>query len=351
PQGRHVRVSTISPDILRVENFPEGSAPSATLDNAPAPADVSATVAAKGDHKFLVTPTGVTAIVSTSTGAVTIEGGKGRLIADSGLRTVRDGKQSLYLSVIGGSGAFYGAGERGYSFNLAGDTLVMYNKQNYGYRAGEDRIRQMNITMPLFLSPDGYAVVFDDYAAATMTMTDPIVYTTESQVPVSYYFVNSAGSLASLVPTLTYLTGRQELPPLWSLGYITSKYGYRTQDETVGVVDTLKQAGYPVDGVVLDLYWYGKEEDMGRLAWDPVQWQDHRKMLADLKAQGVNTVLISQPYVLRNGAGVDNYNELSSRGLLLADSTGAPQEVTIWVGEGGMFDVSNPATRQWLSDR
>ena len=351
PQGRHVRVSTLTPDIIRVENFPEGSVPSATLDNAPSPTDVSARMHTIGNHHFMTTSAGVTAVVSSETGAVTIDGGKGRLITDSGLRAQRDGKQSLYLSVDGGSGAFYGAGERGYSFNLAGDTLVMYNKQNYGYRAGEERIRQMNITMPLFLSPDGYAVVFDDYGAATMTMTDPIIYTTESREPVSYYYVNSEGSLASLVPTLTTLTGRQELPPLWSLGYITSKYGYRTQDETIGVVDTLKRAGYPVDGVVLDLYWYGKEEDMGRLAWDPIQWPDHKKMLTDLKAKGVNTVLISQPYVLRNGAGVDNYNELSSRGLLLPDSAGGTQEVTIWVGEGGMFDMSNPATRQWLADR
>ena len=350
PRGRTVRVSTITPSILRVENFPEGSVPSATLSGAPAARDVDGKIARDGDITSLTTPSGLSVTVSALTGAVTIDGGARRRVSDSGVRSFTDGLQSLSLSVSPG-GSFYGAGERGYSFNLAGDTLVMYNKQNYGYRAGEERIRQMNITMPLFLSPDGYAVVFDDYAAASMVMADPIVYTTESSVPVSYYFVNSAGSLASLVPELSSLTGRQELPPLWSLGYITSKYGYHTQAETLGVVDTLKQAGYPLDGVVLDLYWYGKEQDMGRLAWDPVQWPDHKRMLADLRDKGVNTVLISQPYVLRNGEGRSNYDTLSEAGLLLADSTGAPQEVTIWVGEGGMFDVSNPATRRWLADR
>ena len=90
---------------------------------------------------------------------------------------------------------------------------------------------------------------------------------------------------------------------------------------------------------------------MGRLAWDPEQWPDHRKMLSDLKARGVNTVIISQPYVLRNSRGIDNYNELTRKGLLLKDTLGNQQEVTIWVGEGGMFDVSNPDTRSWLRDR
>ena len=43
--------------------------------------------------------------------------------------------------------SFYGAGERGYSFNLAGDTLVNYNTQNYGYQMGEKRTKLMGITM------------------------------------------------------------------------------------------------------------------------------------------------------------------------------------------------------------
>jgi len=33
------------------------------------------------------------------------------------------------------------------------------------------------------------------------------------------------------------------------------------------------------------------------------------------------------------------------------DGTDTTQTVTIWVGQGGMFDVSNPNTRQWLRDR
>lgn len=349
-QGRKVTVSTITPDIIRVENSAPGQIPSATLPTNPQAADIECVSSTAGAVRIFTTPTGVTVRIDSSTGAVDINAGGNRAVSDNGTRSITGGKQTLELSTMG-SGSFYGAGERGYSFNLAGDTLVMYNKQNYGYTAGDPRIRQMNITMPLFLSSNGYAVVFDDYAAADMVMANPIVYTTEATAPVSYYFVNSTGSLADLTAKLSEITGRQELPPLWSLGYITSKYGYKTQRETVGVVDTLKRAGYPVDGIVLDLYWYGKEQDMGRLDWDPVQWPNHKKMLADLKKRGVNTVIISQPYILRNGRGLDNYNELRDKGLLLADTTGKPQEVTIWVGEGGMFDVSNPGTRAWLRDR
>ncbi len=350
PGGQHIRVSAISDNIIKVSNWNAGETLPETATSVLKGQSGTSSVSTAPGICVMTTGGGIVVRVDSLTGSVDISAGPKRSVSDNGLRTLADGQRRLELSTVGG-GSFYGAGERGYSFNLAGDTLVMYNKQNYGYTAGEERIRQMNITMPLFLSSNGYAVVFDDFAAASMIMSNPIVYTSESRSPVSYYFINGAGSLASVTQELSALTGRQKLPPFWALGYITSKYGYHTQQETLGVVDTLKRAGYPLDGIVLDLYWYGKEEDMGRLAWDQQQWPDHKKMLSDLKEHGVNTVIISQPYILRNGRGLENYNELASKGLLVKDSTGGPQEVKIWVGEGGMFDVSNPDTRSWLRER
>lgn len=353
---RQVTVTAVTNNIIRVENTPVGvKAPqSHTLLAPEATADAKVLKAHGAD--IITTPSGIVASVDVVDGAVTISAPNGIVIADSGLRKSVDGKESMTITTPGNE-SFYGAGERGYSLNLAADTLVMFNRQNYGYTAGEQRIKQMNITMPVLISSKGYAIVFDDYAAATLTTSNPLTYTSEAGRPVTYYFVNGItgdtrqARMDNLLAQLTQLTGRQELPPLWSLGYITSKYGYRTQAETLGVVDSLKRAGYPVDGIVLDLYWYGKEQDMGRLEWDKDQWPDPVRMLADLKKKGVNLVAISQPYVLRNGRAIDNYNELAPKGFFVRDSIGNPGEVTIWVGHGGMFDVSNPDTRQWLSDR
>ena len=347
-QGRTITATAITPYIIRVDNYPQGTAAAPVQSVLDLPAESGAGVVnASGTE--LRTTAGIKA--SFYGPVLSISGAEpGSGIIDSGARIVRGNRTELKLATKG-SGSFYGAGERGHKLNLRGDTLVMYNRQNYGYTGSDPRIRQMNITMPLFLSTDGYAIVFDDYAAAEMVLASTISYITESVQPVTYYYVGACDNMADLTEQLTELTGRQPLPPLWSLGYITSKYGYRTQAETEGTVDTLRQAGYPLDGIVLDLYWYGKEEDMGRLAWEPTQWPDPEGMLRGLKDKGVNLVAISQPYVLRNGRAIDNYNELTQKGLLLKDSVGDPQEVKIWVGEGGMFDVSNPATRAWLSDR
>lgn len=350
PAGQTVTVSAVTDNIIKVSNCASGETPAKTGTSVLNANTGNVSVSSAPGVCVITTGGGIVVRIDSVSGAVDIVAGPKRVVSDNGLREISGGERRLELSTVG-EGSFYGAGERGYSFNLAGDTLVMFNKQNYGYTAGEERIKQMNITMPLFISSNGYAVVFDDFAAAKMVMSNPIVYTTESASPVSYYFINGAGSLPDVTRELSALTGRQKLPPFWALGYITSKYGYRTQQETLGVVDTLKRAGYPLDGIVLDLYWYGKEEDMGRLTWDKNQWPDHKKMLSELKDRNVNTVIISQPYILRNGRGLENYNELAAKGMMVKDSTGGPQEVKIWVGEGGMFDVSNPDTRAWIADR
>lgn len=351
--GSTVSLDFINPDIVRVTTILPGENPGeATPASVLTPVPFTGNVTEDTSHFFAVTTSaGLRVAVDKTTGSVSLTAGRAGVL-DLGERKICPcGKRRLSMMTLGG-GSFYGGGERGYSLNLAGDTLVMYNRQNYGYTAGDPRIKQMNITMPVVLSSNGYALVFDDFAPAKLTLSNPLTYTTEGKAPISYYFVNGNGSLEGTVRRLSELTGRQELPPLWSLGYITSKYGYKTQHETDSVVSRLKRGGYPLDGVVLDLYWYGKEQDMGRLSWDPVQWPDHKKMLPGLRKKGVNTVIIHQPYILRNGRALDNYNLLKEGGMMVMDSVlSEPQEVKIWVGEGGMFDVSNPSTREWMASR
>lgn len=348
---RQVTVTALANDIIKVSNIPaegkEAVSRTTVLGSEPG-GDVK--VMSSGDVDVMVTSTGVVASLDRRSGAVTISAGPGRMVADNGVRQTKDGRQVLTLTTSGGE-SFYGAGERGHSLNIAGDTLRMYNRATYGYGAGDSRISQMNITMPLAVSSNGYAILFDDYATGEMVLSNPVEYLSESDEPVSYYFVNGGGTLAGATAALSSLTGRQPLPPLWSLGYITSRYGYRTDREALGAADSLLRAGYPVDGLVLDLYWFGREEDMGRLDWDTAAFPKYKEMLSKLKRKGIKTVIISEPFVLKNGLGLDNYNELSKRRLFVNDSLGNTGKVTIWVGNGGMFDVSNPETRRWLAGR
>ncbi len=342
-----ITVTAVGDDIVRVDVVPDGwngtRLPSMALEKS---VKAAAKVNDLDDMCVLRTAGGMKVVYVN--GSITVGCGNDFYVTDLCDRSSGD----LRL-LHGGGESFYGAGERGYSFNLAGDTLINYNAQNYGYQMGEKRTKQMGITMPMVISSKGYGVFFDDFCKSSLVVgNNELQYTSTSPQPLSYYVIAGNGKVENVVKNFTWLVGRQELPPLWTLGYITSKYGYHDQRESEGVVDTLKREGYPLDGIVFDLYWYGKEEDMGRLEWDREQWPDHRKMLRDFKQQGVNVVTISQPYVLTNGRAIDNYRLLDPQGIFCkTDGTDTTHTVTIWVGQGGMFDVSNPATRLWMRNR
>lgn len=345
-------VTPLTDDIFQVYVLPEGEPVPASKASvlSPGAENVKTSVSTFQDNVIISSPS-TRVIINRKTGLVSFYDDKGNLIIAEaeGLDNTKDTKTVTFFSEVGEN--FYGAGERGHKLRLNGDTLVMFNRQNYGYGAGDPRISQMNITVPWVISDKGYGVLFDDHNASRLILGDSIKYVTENPAsPLGYYLVNGKGTLAGATENYTRLTGRQGLPPFWSMGYITSKYGYKTQAETLGVVDTLKSKGYPVDGIVLDLYWYGKETDMGRLEWNKEQWPDHRGMLDSLRRQGVKLVAISQPYINKIGA-IDNYNQLNGLGMLTKDAEGNTNDVTTWVGEAGMFDVSNPDTRAWLADR
>ena len=344
-----VTVTAVGEDIVRVDVVPDGwngtRLPSLALDKT-VKAEIN--VEELEDMSVMRTGSGMKVVLDRSRGSITVGSRNGYYITD-----LCDRGSSTLTLLHHGHESFYGAGERGYSFNLAGDTLINYNSQNYGYQMGEKRTKLMGITMPMVISSKGYGVLFDDFCKSSLYLGEQgIEYSSTTPQPISYYVINGNGKVENVVRNFTWLVGRQELPPLWTLGYITSKYGYRDQRESEGVVDTLKREGYPLDGIVFDLYWYGKEEDMGRLEWDKQQWPDHRGMLRNFKQKGVNVVTISQPYVLTNGRAIDNYKLLDPQGIFCkTDGTDTTHTVTIWVGQGGMFDVSNPATRQWLRNR
>ena len=352
PRGT-VAVTPLSTEIFKISRIPAGvrnfSFP-ASQSSVLTPTTEGVTWFATPDEVIFKTHS-TTVRVNRHTGHTLFLNAKGDTILSeaSGVDNTGDVKTVSLRNDVAQN--FYGAGERGHSLRLNGDTLVMFNRQNYGYTGGDPRISQMGITMPWVVSDAGYGVLFDDYNRATMVLgNDSIVYTSETPKPLSYFFVNGEGTLEGATSRYTELTGRQQLPPFWALGYITSKYGYHNEKEALGAIDSLRTRGYPVDGIVFDLYWYGKETDMGRLEWNKEQFPDHRRMLDSLKSMGVHTVLINQPYINKIGA-IDNYNMLSEAGMLTKDSEGKTHDVTTWVGDAGMFDISNPATRQWMWNR
>lgn len=352
PKG-YVHIIPMTEDIIKVAVTPSPCTSPAAPTQAVAldENDVPGTHAVLDDSLYTVTTPTTRVELNRHTGLISFYDKDGNLLLQesTGILNGPETQQAAFRNL--GNQYFAATGERGHNMILNGDTLTFYNRQNYGYGEGDPRLSQTGINVPMLLSTKGYGILFDDHSKATLSLgNDEMRYTADTPRPLSYYFINGEGTPAGVTKGYTQLSGRQPLPPLWTLGYITSKYGYHDQRETLAVVDSLKTRNYPVDGLVLDLYWYGTETDMGRFAWNPTQWPDPAGMLRTLKDKGVNVVTINQPYINKKGA-IDNYNELNAAGLLTHDAQGNTHDVQTWVGEAGMLDVANPGTREWIWGR
>lgn len=244
--------------------------------------------------------------------------------------------------------AFYGGGYNGRWANLDGKTLRINNTQNYDWDQSTDSPN--NICVPFVVSTNGYGVLFEDHyidACIKPSASEGIQYDTNSPTPVSYVYVGSEdGSQAGVMKTYGQLTGTHELPPYWAMGYISSRYGYHSQQETEEVIASFEKANMPVSGVVLDLYWEGeKQNGMGNLDWYKPNWPNAPEMMAKFKEKGIHTIIITEPYFAEETV---NYIPLLEKGLF-ADAT-CPNMTWVSDNKVGIIDFMNPAAIDWYWD-
>ena len=240
--------------------------------------------------------------------------------------------------------ALYGGGSRAININRRGYQLENFHQPHYGYSLGE---QNLNVSIPFITSSKGYGIYFDNIAAGTFDLgkskADELSYLTESG-KASYFIMT--GSNDQLLASYTYLTGKQPLPPRWALGFIQSRFGYKSATETIETVKKTIAAGYPIDATVLDLFWYGDVKTMGNHAWRRDSFPEPEKMLHTLKELGVKTIPITQTFVTKLS---DNFAAASSANILAKNAKGEDYIIEdFWAGAAGLVDIFKPQAQQYL---
>ena len=78
-----------------------------------------------------------------------------------------------------------------------------------------------------------------------------------------------------------------------------SKYGYKSQEEVVALVEDFKKRNIPLSAIVLDLYWF---EKMGDISWTSKTFPEPKKMDEYLEENGVKLITITEPFFTINSA-------------------------------------------------
>ncbi len=260
----------------------------------------------------------------------------------------REGDTTRFKFNLDEAEAIYGTGARALPLNRRGYRLQNYNKASYAYQMGAELL---NYCIPHVTSSKKYMLLIDNPARSFFDIgkkDQNVLDFSSLGGNMSYYFINGS-SHKELISSYTELTGKQELPPIWAFGNLQSRFGYRNQKEALTLLDKSLDAGYPVDALILDIYWFGPElqdGQMGKLDWDFEKWPNPKQMITDFDSRGVNTITVSEPFfTLKSG----RFEDLQSKGFLAKDSTGNAMPLPhFYFGEAGLLDIFNAEAQEWI---
>ena len=249
---------------------------------------------------------------------------------------------------LDGDEVLYGGGARALGMNRRGYRLPLFNRAHYGYQTHSEL---MNYTLPIVLSSKMYMIHFDNapigYLDFDSKKNNTLTYETISGRKT--YQVVAGDSWYDVIENYTDLTGKQPMLPRWALGNFSSRFGYHSQSEVMATVNKFKEEEIPVDAIILDLYWFGKEVKgtMGNLEWHRDSFPNPEIMIKELRDKNVETILITEPFLLTTS---NRWQEAVNEDILAKDSLGNPATYDFYFGNTGIIDVYSTKGNRWFKN-
>ena len=345
--GGAARIELLDADLVRVRvsstsTFTEATSGAVAAAGLHAP---KANIGDDGTAILAVTPLMTVVVVKNPFQVVVLRADGSTVSADAPGGVVWDGVTGLILNqkIVGSNEAFFGLGERGGPINRRGRTFVMHNVDNAGY--GE-------FTDPLYISIPFYYGIAEGkaYGIFLDNPADPF-FDMDSQATgvVSFgayagelnYYVMAGPETSRVANTYARLTGFTQLPPRWSLGFHQSRYGYKSQDEILGVADKFRELQIPCDVLWMDIDYMDK---LHLFTYNPLAFPNPALLHSTLDKKGFKRINIIEPLMRTD----DPYWSFSDRsGLFVTNPDGTSLVSTIWYGDVSFFDFSNPSARSW----
>ncbi len=162
---------------------------------------------------------------------------------------------------------------------------------------------------------------------------------------IQYYFIPGE-NIKDVVRNYTALTGRMEMPPLWSLGYQQCRFSYFSQEEVRELVKTFEEKEIPLDVVYLDIDYM---DGFRVMTFKTPNFDDAKGLINNLKDKGIRTITILDP-----GVKVDEEYGVYRRGRegnhFTKKLDGEIFIGAVWPGDSAFPDFSNKDCRKWWKD-
>lgn len=240
---------------------------------------------------------------------------------------------------------FIGLGEKTGNLDRRGEGYTNWNTDFFAYPSNGDPIYA---TIPFFMGVHHNAVygLFMDntykshfnFGASNNRFAS---FTAEDGDMNYYLFGNS--NVEGIIRSYTELTGRMEMPSLWSIGFQQCRYSYYPDKEVLNLAKTFREKKIPSDVIYLDIHYMDQYKIF---TWNKERFPQPKVMLDELEKEGFKTVVIVDPGIKVEN-GYKSYEEGLSKNLFLKYPDGTNYSGQVWPGWCHFPDFTKPETRKW----
>lgn len=255
-------------------------------------------------------------------------------------------KDSLHLAAyktLRPNEYFFGLGEKNGNLDRRGRIFTMWNSDKPCYGTDEDPLYK---SIPFFMSSYGYGIFFDNTFKSVFNFgaTSNDYYSFETPGGDMIYYFISGPSYKQIIEKYTQLTGKPILPPEWALGFSQCRGLYTNEKLAREVASEFRNRKIPCDIIYQDIGWTQHLQDF---EWRRENYENPRKMVSDLAAQGFKMIVSQDPVISQNNK--HQWKEADSLGYFVKDiRTGKSYDMPWpWGGNCGVVDFTNPGVADW----
>lgn len=239
----------------------------------------------------------------------------------------------------------YGLGERASRLNLRPGKYSSWNTDVKGsYSTGTD---PLYIGTPIYLSisqAGNRLVYFENSFKSKYSIGEKFSASFEGGA-LRYYII--FGSLDIIYKQLSQLVGFPFLPPRWTLGYHQCRWGYRTENDILGVIDGFEKNSLPISAIHLDIDYM---DGFRVFSINTSRFPDFKGMTQKLAEKGIKVVASLNPAVKQDN-DYKVFREGLEKGMFCKLPNGKYVGGVSWPGWSMFPDFSDQTIRAWWSDQ
>ncbi len=268
---------------------------------------------------------------------------------DAAFGTSWNGEQVTTYKKLQEGERFIGLGEKTGGLDRKGNGYQNWATDSFAYSTGQDPLYS---SMPFYIGLHSelvYGIFFDNTHKSFFNFgasNNRFSSFAADQGEMNYYFFHDS-SVAKIIQHYTHLTGRMEMPPLWSIGYQQCRYSYYPDKEVLTLAQTFRDKDIPSDVIVFDIHYM---EQYKIFTWSKKDFPDPKGLLDKLKVLGFHVVVMCDPGI-KEEKGYKAYEEGVEENVFIKYPDGTNYSGQVWPGWCHFPDFTNPKARTWWKEQ